>query len=190
MARTNRTRYTILGALTHRAMSGYDVKQFIEQSIGNFWRESYGQIYPTLKSLESEGLVDKETRAGKGRPDRNIYSLTSRGREVLRAWLLTPAESEIPRHELLLKLFFGAEVGAEDNLAHIARYRDEATEALHKLRGTADQLGELHPENEGLPFWLLGVRLGSLVNDAVLAWCDEADAVLRGEKRAQDLFTD
>ena len=44
MARSNRTRYTVLGTLTHGPMTGYDIKKFIESSINNFWRESYGQI--------------------------------------------------------------------------------------------------------------------------------------------------
>jgi DNA-binding PadR family transcriptional regulator len=171
-------------------MSGYDVRNFIARTISNFWRESYGQIYPTLRVLESEGLVDKQTREGKGRPDRNVYSLTPQGRETLREWLVLPAEPEIPRHELLLKLFFGAQVAPEDNLLHIARYRAEAAEALEMLRGTSERLIATQAGKKDLAFWLLGIRLGALVNEGVLAWCDEADAVLRGESRPEDLFAD
>ncbi|MDH3733834.1 MAG: PadR family transcriptional regulator [Gemmatimonadota bacterium] len=188
MPRTNRTRYTILGVLTHGAMSGYDVKSFIERSIGNFWRESYGQIYPTLKALEAEGLVDRERREGSGRPDRNVYSITRRGSETLREWLVLPAEPEIPRHELLLKLFFGAQVDPEDNLRHIARYRAQAAEALVMLRSTSERLIVSRPDAADLPFWLLGIRLGVMVNEGVVDWCAEAEAVLRGATTAEDLF--
>ena len=38
-------------------MSGYDIKREIEQSIGHFRRESYGQSYPVLRRLEVGGLV-------------------------------------------------------------------------------------------------------------------------------------
>lgn len=188
MPRTNRTRYTILGSLTYGPMSGYDVKRFIERSVGNFWRESYGQIYPTLKKLEAEGLVEKQTQEGQGRPDRNVYSITGPGQAALREWLVVPAESEVPRHEFMLKLFFGTQMSTEDNLAHIARNRAETAETLKRLKETSELLIQHKKGAEALPFWLLGLRLGIRVNEEVLEWCDEAEAVLRGETAAEDLF--
>ncbi len=56
--RKTTTSDALLGMLTMGATSGYELKQRIERSIGNFWSESYGQIYPTLKRLEREGLVE------------------------------------------------------------------------------------------------------------------------------------
>jgi DNA-binding PadR family transcriptional regulator len=102
---TNRTRYAILGALTVAPMSGYGLRQFFDQSVSFFWRESYGQIYPILKQLRRERLIT--TRRGtrgehsSGRPQ---YVITSRGREALRAWLSEAVELQPPRQELLLKL--------------------------------------------------------------------------------------
>lgn len=61
----NRSRYAILGALTIRPMSGYDIRQFFAKSVSHFWDESYGQIYPILKGLHSEGLVSPVKR-GRG----------------------------------------------------------------------------------------------------------------------------
>ena len=37
-------------------MSGYDLGQSIRASIGFFWNESYGQIYPNLKNLAVDYL--------------------------------------------------------------------------------------------------------------------------------------
>ena len=49
MAKENRSKYAVLGMLATGPKSGYDIKQTIETSIGHFWNESYGQIYPILK---------------------------------------------------------------------------------------------------------------------------------------------
>src|SRR5439155_265174 len=49
--RANTSRYAILGVLSRRAMSGYDVKKLIERSIAHFWNESHAQIYPILNPL-------------------------------------------------------------------------------------------------------------------------------------------
>ena len=89
--RANTSRYAILGVLSRRAMSGYDVKKLIERSIAHFWSESYGQIYPSLNRLADEGLAERRRERQRGKPDRHVYSLTSKGRAELLRWLALPA---------------------------------------------------------------------------------------------------
>jgi PadR family transcriptional regulator AphA len=85
MARENKSQYAVLGALSMRPMSGYDIKKTFEQSIGSFWSESYGQIYPILRSLVAEGLATSRVEKQPGGPDRRVYALTEAGREELRS---------------------------------------------------------------------------------------------------------
>jgi DNA-binding PadR family transcriptional regulator len=77
----NRTKYAILGILALAPQTGYELKQFIERSLSAFWQESYGQLYPTLKLLVSEGLaiMDEErvVRADKLRADKRKKPLDS-----------------------------------------------------------------------------------------------------------------
>src|SRR5271170_2548708 len=100
----------LLGMLTMEPMSGYKLKQRIQCTIGNFWSESYGQIYPALKRLEKKGLV--QARA-EGKRARKVYSITGAGRAHLRVWLEIEPRRRGARNELLLKLFFGALAPAE-----------------------------------------------------------------------------
>ena len=51
------TEYAVLGMLALGPGSGYDLKKRVEGSIAHFWSESYGQIYPILAHLASQGLV-------------------------------------------------------------------------------------------------------------------------------------
>lgn len=88
-------------------MSGYEVGQNIRKSVGHIWSESYGQIYPNLKKLAADGLLSSKLEKQQGKPDRWIYSLTAEGRKRLVEWLIVPPQPEIPRNEMLLKLFFG-----------------------------------------------------------------------------------
>jgi len=178
MARHSRTRYTVLGVLTLGPKSGYDIKKFIERSVGNFWRESYGQIYPTLKRLDTEGLVSHEVEGQQGRPDRFVYRITREGRQELREWLVQPVEVEIPRHELLLKLFFGTQVPTDANLEHIAQYRGEVETWIDQLKEGDRLLREKYGDTEQGVYWLLTVRQGILVNEALEKWCKEAEVEL------------
>ena len=63
-------------------MSGYDLGQNIRGSVGFFWNESYGQIYPNLKKLAAEGLVGSLRRndSGAGRTGTSTRS-QQQGRE-------------------------------------------------------------------------------------------------------------
>ena len=56
----------LLGLLTIEPMSGYDLGQTIRASVGHFWNESYGQIYPNLKKLAAAGLCHREDREAEG----------------------------------------------------------------------------------------------------------------------------
>src|SRR5215467_13951747 len=130
MARVSQSQFAILGLLSFEPMSGYDLKQLIAWSVGHFWREGYGQIYPTLQQLEKQRLVTKKTQRQKGKPDRNVYSLTPAGRERLEKWLNQPASPEIPRNELLLKLFFGQWVPAAISRSQVELHRKVWKEQL------------------------------------------------------------
>ena len=114
MARINRTRYAILGMLSLGPMSGYDMKKRFDESIAHFWNENYSGIYPMLRRLEEEELVEKRTERTAKNPERNVYTLNEKGREELDRWLLLPAERPTLRIELLLKLFFGHDVPKEN----------------------------------------------------------------------------
>jgi len=79
-ARARSTPYAVLGMLSLAPMSGYDIRKESEQSIGYFWSESYGQIYPALRELKAEGLIRRRPGKSGGNRDRQVYEITERGR--------------------------------------------------------------------------------------------------------------
>ena len=107
MAREDKTQYAILGALQYGSFSGYELKKMINNTIGFFWSENYGRIYPVLGILEKKDFVKKQVIEQEKKPSKHAYTLTDRGRKYFLQWLNKPAEFEKIRHELLLKIFFG-----------------------------------------------------------------------------------
>ncbi|MDX1578623.1 MAG: PadR family transcriptional regulator [Gemmatimonadota bacterium] len=180
----SRTPYTILGCLTHRPMSGYDVKQFLERTVVHFWSESFGQIYPALRRLEEEGLVEGRVEPGERGREKTVYRITEAGRQRLAGWLERPAEPVRPRYEHSLKLFFGHVVGPETSLEHVERLRRESRERLDGYRAAEAELRERLEEDdapEHLPYWLAVLRGGVLYDEMVLSWCDEVEAMLASD---------
>jgi len=173
-----KSKYAILGMLSISPMSGYDIKKEVETSISNFWTESYGQIYPVLKSLIAEKFVTKSVESEAGKPDRHVYALTAKGRKELRRWLLDGFAPKIQRNEFLLKLFFGEEIGTKTNIAHVQQYRELQRALLQKYAAVEEQLTRDHADNPKAAYWLMTVRYGEHISQGLLRWCDETLADL------------
>ena len=84
--RSSQTRTAVLGALSIEPMTGYAVREAIRETLGHFWSESFGQIYPALARLRDEGLV---ASAEAGRSGSSMHSLTAAGRRQLRSEVST-----------------------------------------------------------------------------------------------------
>lgn len=172
--RTNTSRHAILGVLSLCPMSGYDVKKLIERSIAHFWNESYGQIYPILNRLAAEGFAERRREKQTGKPDRYVYSLTTRGRQELERWLAVPARQEPARSELLLKLFLGSAGPVADSVTQIEHFQTRQREVLATYEDIERQLRKEMADHPQLPFSLLTLHYGQHRCRAMLAWCDES----------------
>jgi DNA-binding PadR family transcriptional regulator len=169
----------LLGLLTIEPMSGYDLGQTIRGSVGFFWNESYGQIYPNLKRLAVAGFLTSKTERQKGKPDRRIYSITKQGRERLAAWLAVEPQSEVPRNELLLKLFFGAQVSADVPIGFVERMVKRESALLKQFkRIEREDIGQ-NQHYPDAPCWKMTARFGQLELEAHLRWGEETLAALR-----------
>ncbi|MBI2677199.1 MAG: PadR family transcriptional regulator [Candidatus Koribacter versatilis] len=172
------TDYAVLGMLTLRPMSGYDIRATIAESVAYFWTESYGQIYPTLKRLTKERLVTRRSERSGGR-ERHIYAITAEGREALAEWIVRPAQPRPPRNELLFKLFFARHVPPAEAAAQVERFRAEQERAVARFRAVEQELYDRHANNPDLAYWLITLRYGQLEAEALLRWSAEAGEILQ-----------
>ena len=173
----SRTDFVILGLLTvGSSASGYDIRKAVESSIGYFWSESYGQIYPTLKRLAKKGLIQPTASSPKSR--RQQYSITPAGRESLQQWLAQPFYNEPPRNEFLLKLFFGGEAPIAVSIAHIRDLNQKNRQMLATALEIEAMAEMQPPQNPHQPFWMLTLTLGVALTRAALDWGESALAKL------------
>ena len=168
----------LLGLLTIGPMSGYDLGQAIRTSVGFFWNESYGQIYPNLKKLAAEGFVIAKRERQKGKPERHVYSITKKGRERLTAWLAVEPQPEIPRNELLLKLFFGAQISPDISIEHVKGMMKQELAYLREFRRIELEEISKNLQYPDAPYWKIAARFGQLELEAHLRWGEETLAEL------------
>jgi PadR family transcriptional regulator, regulatory protein AphA len=122
--------YVVLGLLDlYGPGTPYDLKRWVEKSVGYFWSFPRAQLYVEPQRLAALGLVE-EVREAAGRRRRR-FSITPAGRDVLRAWICSdaapPAELRDPG---LLKLFFA---GGVETTAIVALVRANAAEHARRL---------------------------------------------------------
>jgi len=177
-AGSSTTPYAILGLLRIRPMSGYDLRKEAATSVGFFWSESYGQLYPALKSLAASGLIRRRSGGATGGRERQVYEITRKGREALARWRAGPPREAPVRSELLLKLFLGDRQSAGPEIAWIDALDARETAALREFGRIRREL-ERQPDHPSLPFWLITLSYGEHRSRAVRRWCAETRRTLR-----------
>lgn len=173
MSRINTTRYALLGMLTIKPMSGYDIKKEMQKTIAHFWSESDGQIYPILRTLEQEELVTV-TLEPKGARPRKIYTITDAGRKVLQEWLELDPQPANKRSEFILKLFFGGNVTPEINVSHIRLHQQRMLDGKKMCEAALQKVETEFKDSDNYLYWLLTAKSGLSFVESQLAWCDEA----------------
>jgi len=190
VAKENKTKFAVLGLLAWCGpLSGYQVKQVYEDSAGFFWNVSFGQIYPTLKQLEAEGLATSSTERDEGRPERRVYEISDVGRSALHAWLVEPSDPLQFRAEVLLKLLHGFREHPEVTMKHVVHLQEQMQGSGAKREATRARLQPAWSSaglGDAVPYWLLIARFGELMNNAIAQWCDEALVVLAELKAEKD----
>lgn len=185
MRSNNKTRYALMGLLTFSPMSGYDIKKTFEKSLNYFWRESYGQIYPTLKKLTAEGMTESRREHLPGQRGKIVYALEPEGLANFKDWLRESAEPMRERNELLLKLFFGRHSGLDTNIRHLQEAREQYLSQLDEYEELQARLKTDYPGNPDQPYWLIALDYGLEITKAQISWCDSSLSKLKEAREHQ-----
>ncbi|MBT2448617.1 PadR family transcriptional regulator [Streptomyces sp. ISL-43] len=116
------TSYAILGLLSVRPWSTYELARQMDRSLGRIWPRAQSKLYEEPKKLVRHGLAEA-TKEAVGRRPRTVYSITAEGRRELADWLPRPSAGPVLESEQLLKVFFADSGTSADTLAtlHAAR---------------------------------------------------------------------
>ena len=171
--------HAILVALSEQAGSGYDLARRFDRSIGYFWTATHQQVYKVLARMERDGWVSAAVVEQDGRPDKKHYELTDPGRDELRRWLAEPAQPEVTRSELAVKIRGASGGDLRAVLDEVRRHRDLHAERLDRY---------LHNEKREFPdptrlrgrrlHQYLVLRGGISYERGAIDWCDEILAAL------------
>ena len=137
------TTYVVLGLVSIRPMTGYDLAAYAERSIGNFFPLTRSHIYSELGRLGGLGLLEATEIAQENAPAKRVYEITPDGSDELRHWLEDAAlKEERSRSLFLVRIFFGDRASPELLAALLDEFESAARARRDRLAAIADKLAD------------------------------------------------
>ncbi|WP_069999031.1 DUF4180 domain-containing protein [Cellulosilyticum sp. I15G10I2] len=106
--------YAILGILSYKSMTGYDIKRIIQDSAFMHWSGNNNQIYKALTDLFNKGLVTHVVKHQESSPTKKIYTITSEGLAYLKEWVLSPADLSEIKKPFLVQLAWSKQLNTNE----------------------------------------------------------------------------
>ncbi|SDC90468.1 DNA-binding transcriptional regulator, PadR family [Paenibacillus sp. UNCCL117] len=83
----------ILGILSWKSSTGYELKKIFEDSSFMYWSGNNNQIYKALMKMENDDFVTSEVVHQDNSPSKKIYAITEEGLKELKKWLVSSPEA-------------------------------------------------------------------------------------------------
>jgi len=153
-------RFALLGLLAVEPASGYDLKRAINRSTYFIWNATGPQIYNTLHKLREEGYITSVAMAQRGKPDKQIHTITPNGRAALKEFVSAPIRASVTRDEVLLRIFFGNFASKKSIKRELESYLDRIRHERAYMEATRARI-DAHPgrKHEARRFQLLSLRI-------------------------------
>jgi DNA-binding PadR family transcriptional regulator len=168
--------YVTLALIGDGGASPHDLVDMFRRGGQIYYAVADSRLYAEPKRLEKLGYVSSEKRPGKTR-ERTFYTLTGKGRDALRRWIVEPPALARIQNEAVAKLLAGDILGDDARLA----------DALLTLRTEIDaqqaKLAEGRERLEALPhrkrYLLLVHELGNRLLQVQREWLDDVEKELK-----------
>lgn len=134
-------RSAILGLLSWKPSSGYDLKRVISDSDVFYWSGNNNQIYKSLIELQKEGMVTYQVQLQKSLPAKKIYSITEKGMSTLYQSLLAAPQAPELHKSFLVQLAWAECLSDEEILTLLKKYEAEIANRLRMYQGQAARSG-------------------------------------------------
>ena len=146
--------YGLLGMLSVRSWTGYELTQQVRRSLRFVWPSSEGHLYREQRRLVELGWATVEQEPA-GQRSRKRYTITPAGRAAIGQWLATQPEEPHFQVEGILRMFFADQGSTADIVSAMRSTRDSARSMLDEMVGFVDEYLD-----QGGPLWMLEEGVG------------------------------
>jgi DNA-binding PadR family transcriptional regulator len=171
--------FALLGLLSRRALTGYEILKRFRRSIVFFWHAERSRVYAELGRLEGLGLLRSEVTPRAGRPNQRRYTITTSGRAALREWLEAAAPDSPVKDAMLLRTFFADLLPPGATVSSLRRHAERHRRVLAEFEAIREALqarygSPLESADRALFFGCLVLEQGIRFERMYAEWCDWA----------------
>ena len=179
-------KYAILGLLNRNEMTGYELSKEFETTLFEFWNAKHSQIYPELKSLNAEGLIQYRVEITGNVLEKKVYTITDEGRRDFSEWeeTLCPIQTA-SKDESRLRLFFLDGASPDFQQRFLADQLSQHQTHLEHLLENQKKFDEIPPTDDRALSDYLVLRGAVYREEAALQWIQEC--IKLGEQRSAEL---
>jgi len=127
-------KYALLGFLSWKSLTGYELKKLVTNSIGFEWSGNNNQIYTSLVELHRDNLVISELKPQERYPTRKVYSINNSGRHALKEWVMGNVEPPMIRKSFLIQLAWSDHLSKNEMEDMLKHYELELETQIMMLR--------------------------------------------------------
>lgn len=117
--------FAILGILSWKASTGYELKKIFEESSILYWSGNNNQIYKALSQMLNDELVRSEVVHQDNSPSKKIYTITDEGLKELKEWVISTPEAPEIKKTFLVQLAWSNMLSNQELNDLLIRYENE-----------------------------------------------------------------
>lgn len=117
--------HAILGILSCKPLTGYDLKKIMQESTFMYWSGNNNQIYKALIELLDKGLVTNEVHHQESSPSKKVYTITEAGLAELKKWVKSDPETPEFKKIFLIQLAWADQLSQEEMNTLLSKYENE-----------------------------------------------------------------
>ena len=140
-------RIVLMGLLMRGDNHGYKLRKVIEKELTNLINVDNTSIYYTLNKLEKEGYVTHKSVSDSKRPQKNLYSITEKGKEELRDLLIANMNNnKRPLLNIDISLYFIDLLKTDEAIEHLSNRSKELRKLIYILKRSEKEAGGKEPK--------------------------------------------
>jgi DNA-binding PadR family transcriptional regulator len=180
--------HILLGLICLAPSSGYDLKRMFAATPMGVYQPSSGALYPALRRLEQQDLVQAQAVVGQGAASarrRRVYAPTAAGRTAHASWLRTPIEPATVGRDLGLHLMRFVMMEHLLPVEEVLAFLQGLADAMAAFTGQLEQYAAASrinaPASHSDRHPRLALEHGLAVHRASLRWAQDTIAALSRE---------
>jgi len=185
MAELTTTSYAILGLLSLREWTTYELAAQMKRSLDHVWPRAERKLYDEPKRLVEAGYA-RARKDAVGRRPRTIYTITPAGRRALRRWLDTPVAGPTLEFEGILRVLFADQGDLDQLRATLRMIGEQAAETRARFAAMATDTLVNRTFAERIHVNALGMRFMIDHYEHIARWAEWALSVVDGWPDARE----